>query len=86
MSISSLSSRCILNVVTLSMGLQLKLRHENGDGPKNCLGNQAHFHKCGKMQGIKSQEFSNEKHFGSCNITKVLNFWNEIANNKCRPN
>jgi hypothetical protein len=68
------------------MGSQLKLRHENGVGPKNCLGIQARFHKCGRVQGIESQAFSNEKHFGTCSITKVSNFWNKIANNKRCPN
>jgi hypothetical protein len=75
-----------LNVVNLTMGSQLKLKHENGGGPKNCLGTQAHFHKFGRVQGIESQAFSNKKHFGSCSITKVLNFWNKIASNKCCPN
>ncbi len=70
-----------MNVVTLTMGSQLKLTQENGGWPKMCLGTQAYFHKCERVQGLESQAFSNEKHFGSCSIMKVLNFWNKIASN-----
>jgi hypothetical protein len=40
---------------------------------EECPEIQTHYHKCGIMQGSESQTFPIEKHFESCNFTKILN-------------
>jgi hypothetical protein len=59
----------------LTWSLWLKIRHDKGNGSKECSRIQRHFHKCGKVQWSEFQHFQMDFHFGSWNLTNVLNFW-----------
>jgi hypothetical protein len=49
----------------MALGLQPRLRHENGSGSGKCFGTQTHSHKYGIMQGKEFKTIQNEKDFGN---------------------
>jgi len=71
LSTSIFSNFLIMSVVALTWSLCLKVRHDKGNGSKECFRIQAHFHKCGKVRENEFQHFEMDCHFGSWNLMSV---------------
>jgi hypothetical protein len=55
----------------MALGLQPRLRHENGSGLGKWFGTQTHSHKYGRMQGKEFKTIQNEEDFGNYNCMRI---------------
>ncbi len=70
----------LIIVVTLTLGLWSRLRHERRSKPKTCLKIQTHSHICGKVNP------NIPKCFHTLKIKWCYEIWGKKANNKWCPN